>query len=238
MSWDSTNPNRKQIMDLLDDKDNEIDDATDNDIVEEPNERTNDDQIIGVNFKMEISPDTKPSEQDVITLLYSKVAELIEKWISNKNIEGIYTKENYVLNSNLNKNVREWTIDHRVIFRKKVIIAEIYLNLQRSLKVFQLYEKVKDLCAKYYIKLEGKNSIEGFTKKMGFVVGSHVNSASTEYYVNKLVESINESTDVMEIKKQVTFERKLCSRVLVVYGLEKEANRMDIEMMAKKYTGF
>ena len=94
-------------MDLLDDKDNEIDDATNNDIVEEPNERTNDDQIIGVNFKMEISPDTKPSEQDVIALLYSKVAELIEKWISNKNIEGIYTKENYVLNSNLNENTRE-----------------------------------------------------------------------------------------------------------------------------------
>ena len=33
-----------------------------NDAVEEHNERTNDDQIIGINFNMEISLDAKPSE--------------------------------------------------------------------------------------------------------------------------------------------------------------------------------
>jgi len=201
MSWDSTNLNRKQIMELIDDKDNENDDKTNNDALEEPNERMYDDKIIGVNFKMEISPNTKPPEQDIIALLYSKVAELIEKWISNGNIDGIYTKENYVLNSKLNDNALEWAINQRVIFQKKVIIAETYLNLQTLLKVFQLYQAVKDLCIKYHMKIEAKKSTEGFTKKMGFVVGPHVNSASTDYYANKLVASINEFSDALEIKK-------------------------------------
>ena len=62
MSWDSTNPNRKQIMELIDDKDNENDDKTNNDALEDPNERMYDDKIIGVNFKMKISPNTKPPE--------------------------------------------------------------------------------------------------------------------------------------------------------------------------------
>ena len=62
MLWDSTNPNRKQIMELIDDKDNENDDKTNNDALQEPNKRMYDDKIIGVNFKMEISPNTKPPE--------------------------------------------------------------------------------------------------------------------------------------------------------------------------------
>ena len=134
---------------------------------------------------------------------------MIEKWISNGNIDRIYTKENYVLNSKLNNNALEWAINQRVIFQKKVIIAETYLNLQTSLKVFQLYQAVKDLCNRYYMKIEAKKSTEEFTKKMGFVTGLHINPASVDYYANKLVASINKFSEVLEIKKQVTFERKL-----------------------------
>jgi len=49
-------------MELIDDKDNENDHKTNNDALEDPNERMYDDKIMGVNFKMEISPNTKPSE--------------------------------------------------------------------------------------------------------------------------------------------------------------------------------
>ena len=62
MSWDSTNPNHEQIMELIDDRDSENNDKANNNTLEEPNERMYDDKIIGVKFKMEISPNTKPPE--------------------------------------------------------------------------------------------------------------------------------------------------------------------------------
>ena len=155
-----------------------------------------------------------------------------------ENVEGICTKENYVLREKLDHHAQDWAIGNRVIFKKKIIVAETYLHLKTTLKVFQLYRVVKDLCAKYHIKIEGKKLIEGFTKKIGFIVGPHVETASNEHYATQLVESINESMDVLEVKKQVTFERKLRSKVLIVHGLEDEANRIDIELSCKKYPGF
>ena len=43
---------------------------------------------------------------------------------------------------------------------------------------------------------------------------------------------------IIKIKKRVTFERGVWSKALVVYGLEAEANRIDIELVTQKYKGF
>lgn len=81
-------------------------------------------------------------------------------------------------------------------------MAETYLQLKTTLKVFQLCRAVKDLCEKYHIKIEGKKLIEGFTKKIGFIVDPHVETASNEHYATQLVESINESMDALEVKNK------------------------------------
>ena len=138
----------------------------------------------------------------------------------------------------LDDHAQDWVIDHRVIFKKKIIVAETHLHLKTALKVFQLHRAVKDLCEKRHIKIEEKKLIEGFTKKIGFILGPHVETASNEHYATQLVESINESMDALEVKKQVTFERKLRSKVLIVHGLEDEANRIDMELSCKKHHGF
>ena len=238
VAWDSANPNTKQIMDLIDNNNNDVDGNIDNDERMESSEAPIDGDIVAINFKMEISPESKPSEDEVIGLLCSKVINLIKTWIVTENIEGTCIKEKYVLRGKLEENVLEWAIDHRVMFKKKVIVAETFLHLKTKLKVFQLCSAVKELCAKYHVKIEGKKTNKGFTKRIGFIVGPHVESASNEHYATQLVESINESMDVLEVKKQVTFDRKLRSKVLIVHGLEDEANRIDVELSSKKYPGF
>ena len=76
------------------------------------------------------------------------------------------------------------------------------------------------MCAKYHAKLETKNSVEGFTKRIGFLVGPCANAASTELHTYQLVESINKAEGALEMKKQSTCERGVSSEALVVYGLE------------------
>ena len=113
---------------------------------------------------------------------------MIETWILTENVEGICTKENYVLREKLDDHAQDWAIDYRVIFKKKITVAETYLHLKTTLRVFQLYRVVKDLCAKYHIKIEGKKLIEGFIKKIGFIAGLHAEPASNEHYATQLVE--------------------------------------------------
>ena len=91
-------------LDLIDNKNDNNEENADNNNKIESNEVLIDEHITAINFKMEISPESKPSEQDVITLLCSKVANLIEKWILTKNVEGICIqgrKENSALKENL-----------------------------------------------------------------------------------------------------------------------------------------
>ena len=139
-----------------------------------------------------------------------------------------------MIKNKLHQRAKEWAKDHRVIYRKKVIYAEAFLKLQTPLKVFQLYATVKELCTKYHIKLETKNTLEGFTKRIGFLVGPYVNAASIEYYTNHLVDSSDELVGSIEIKKQMTYERGVRSKVLVVYGKDQEASKLDMEIMSKQ----
>jgi len=204
-----------------------------------PMEGTSDDEnILGVMFKMEISPDPDLSEEKVIMILYSKVKKLIYQWIKHKDIEGIYTKEHEVLVDNLEEQAFEWAIDSRVIFKKHIIVAETFVDLKTEQKVFQLYEKQKDMCKDFCVKLETMKSVEGFTRRIGFLSGPHVQTALTEFYERKLVDASPDSEGMIAIKKQATFERGIRSKVLVVYGLESEANCIDMEIVAKKYKGF
>ena len=65
------------------------------------------DSILGVSFKIEISPDPDLTEEKVIMILYSKVEELIHQWIQYKDIEGIFTKEHKLITKELNKKATE-----------------------------------------------------------------------------------------------------------------------------------
>ena len=195
------------------------------------------DQYIGVNFRMEINSETNPTEEAVIKLMFSKVADLIQRWINNREINGIGLKDGRVIKEGINQRAKEWATDHRVMHKKKVIYVETYLKLQTILKVAQLHSSVKELCTKYHIKLETKRMMEGFTKRIGFLVGPYVKAASTEYYINQLKDSNNKLVGSIEIKKQMTYERGVQSKVLVVYGRDQEASKLDMEIMSKQHKG-
>ena len=66
------------------------------------------------------------------------MSNLIETWILTEHAEGTHAKENYALREKLGDHAQDWAIDHRVIFKKKVIVAETHLHLKTALKVFQL----------------------------------------------------------------------------------------------------
>jgi len=122
-----------------------------------------DDSILGVSFKMEITPDPDLTEEKVIIILYSKVEELTSHWIQYKDIEGIYTQDHKVIVDEFKAQALDWALENRVIFKKHIIIAETFIDLKTEKKVFQLYSSQKELCKKYCLKLEKKKSVEGFT---------------------------------------------------------------------------
>ena len=78
--WDNTTSYQQRIIDSITDIVNDGNMESDNDKdFDTYKMATRDDQIIGVNFKIEISLDSNPKEEDVIGLMYSKVAELIKR---------------------------------------------------------------------------------------------------------------------------------------------------------------
>ena len=211
VSRDDTMPNQQRMIELVSemvDSDSEAPNTSGRGKIDDNQENQfQKDQFVGVNFRMEINAETNPTDEEVIKLMFSKVADLIQRWINNREINGIGLKDGQVIKEGINQRAKEWAINHRVMHKRKTIYAETYLKLQISLKVFQLYSTVNDLCTKYHIKLETKHMMEGFTKRIGFLVSPYVKAASTEYYVDQLEDSTNKSDGSIEIKKQMTYER-------------------------------
>ena len=240
--WDNTTSNHQQMIESLTDLvDKDLESPNDNKIDETNiNQETNnqDHQFIGANFRMEINAQSNPTEESVIKTMYSKVSELIQRWFNNREIIGIELKDGTVIKEGVNQRAQEWATDYRVIYKKKVIYEETYLKLKSPFKVIQLHSSVKDLCSKYHIKLETKHMMKGFTKRIGFLVGPYVNAASPEFYIKQLGLKNDQFDRSVEIRKQMTYERGVRSKVLVVHGIEQEADKIDMKIMSNQYEGF
>ena len=77
-----------------------------------------------------------------------------------------------------------------------------------------------------------------FTKKIGFIIGPYVKFALIDLYSEKMVLKLKYFDRSIELKKQMTYERGMKSKVLVVYVVEEEADIIDTEIIQQKFRNF
>jgi len=229
---------------------NELKDSVQNSIqnpfidgMEEESVLQNDIKILGINFRMEISYDNQPNQEEILATIYDKVIQLLNAWIQSKDIVGVYGLDHHVITQDLEDNVKDWGRDPRIIAKKQLMTVDLCLELQTEKTTFQLFQSQKEACEKFCIKLETKKTDMEYTKRIGFVSSVYVQEASTDYYAKELT---NQGTKVfgvkadglLEVKKQFTFERGTKSKVLVVYAVESEADRVDQALMTGSFKHF
>ena len=73
---------------------------------------------------------------------------------------------------------------------------------------------------------------------MGFIVGSYIHLALSNNYTQQIESTIARDLKLIEIKKQMTFERKERSKVLAVDTVKSEAEDIDFAMVNLKFKNF
>jgi len=91
----------------------------------------------------------------------------------DRNIEGVYSHEHGLYTTDF-YDIDSWLNDPKLIVKKIVIYAEMYLQLNTRCTIIQLYQAQKEFCNHHHLKLEIKKIDIEYMKKIGFIVGSNV----------------------------------------------------------------
>ena len=146
------------------------------------------DEVLGINFRMEISYDNDPDHQEIFITICDKVINLLNAWIKPGGIAGVHDKDHQIVKDNLQDNINDWGIDPRIIAKKQLITVDLCLQLNTKKTTFQLCQSKKRECEKYCIKLETKKTEMECTKRIGFIANVYAQEASQDYYTKELID--------------------------------------------------
>ena len=102
-----------------------------------------------------------------------------------------------------------------------------------------LYTNQKEYYDNNNIQVESKKKCMEYIKKIRFLVGTYVQLASPDYYINEITNDMNLEEGIIDIKKRFTYEKNTRSKVLTVYAIENEAQDVDerlCEIKSLRYT--
>ena len=66
-----------------------------------------------------------------------------------------------------------------------------------------------------------------YTKRLEFISSLSVDLAEPNKYVTQMIQEADLHVCMIEIKKQITFEKGTLTKVLITHRLEEEANEID-----------
>jgi len=154
------------------------------------------------------------------------IGDLLELWVKDNAIEGVVALDNKIIDKGL-QDYQAWAIPPKIIHRKHYVTAEMIVSVKTNESAYSLYMKEKDYCEKYHIHVSSKNTIMEYTTKIGFLTGTYVKVASPKYYISDLQRRLDINCNLIEVKKEYTYDKGKRSKVLVVYAIEKEAEKID-----------
>ena len=102
-----------------------------------------------------------------------------------------------------------------------------------------LYTNQKEYCDNNNIQVESKKKYMEYIKKIWFLIGTYVQLASPDYYINEITNDMNLEEGIIDIKKRFIYEKNTRSKVLTVYAIENEAQDVDerlCEIKSLQYT--
>ena len=93
--------------------------------------------------------------------------------------------------------------------RKKITITHVIIAVHTELSTYQLCDKSKDTCNKHKISASSKETIIEHTKRIGMISGPHVQLVSTMKYNEILINNLGGTTNLIETRKQIVYERNM-----------------------------
>jgi len=138
----------------------------------------------------------------------------------------LYDMDNNLIDNKYDE-TEKWAIQPRVVKRKDIVRVDTIIHVKTHLKAYGLYMNQKAYCNHNDIRIIGKNTGFEYTKKIGFLSGTYVQLASQEKYSNEIIEEMELDPNVIDIKKEYTYEKGKRSKVLSVYAVEQEAKVVD-----------
>lgn len=218
---------------LQDDNNNELLDDTMNERMENSHQlQTN---MKGLSFEMEFDIDEENNHYVATSVMF--VSDLLERWIKSNAIEGVLAQDNSLLNKGFD-DYQAWAIPPKIIHRKNYVTAEIIAMVKTNESAYALYSKEQDYCQKFNIHVSSKNTIMEYTTKIGFLTGTYVKIAASKYYITDIKRRLDINENVIEVKKEYTYDKGKRSKALVIYATENEAEKIDKKlknMKSKRY---
>ena len=187
--------------------------------------------IKGLSFEMEFEIDE--IHDHYVSTSTKFVGELLQKWLKSNAIEGVKAVDNTFIRKEL-LTYQSWAIPPKIIHRKQSITAEMIVEVETNESAYSLYLKEKDYCNKYNIRVSSKNTIMEYTTKIGFLTGPYVKIAAPKYYITDLKRKLDITNNLIDVKKEYTYDKGKRSKVLAVYAIEKEAENIDAQLKRLK----
>lgn len=203
-------------------------DSEDDDDEQEECNKENKSKKVDKYFTLETTFDRNDeySDEDYAEGLNEMSVQLIQAWMNEQVIDDVYDEENNSFN-NAYEDFDKWNIEPRVVKRKDYVKVETIIHIKTELKAYGLYMNQKEYCDQNDLRISGKNTGFEYTKKIGFLSGTYVKLASQEKYSDEIIEAMDLNQNLIDIKKEYTYEKGTRSKVLAIYAVEREAKEID-----------
>jgi len=206
--------------DTIEQQDNSMNDKFEN----TQNEQSN---MKGLSFEMEFKIDDVNDHYVVMSIMF--VSDLLKRWLKSNAIEGVVAQDNSMIVNGF-EDYQAWAILPKIIHRKQYVTAEIIATVQTNESAYSLYSKEQEYCQKYNIHVSSKNTIMEYTTKIGFLTGTYVKIAAPKYYISDIKNRLAITNNVIEVKKEYTYDKGKRSKVLVIYAIENVADQIDEQL--------
>ena len=80
------------------------------------------------------------------------------------------------------------------------------------------------------MSLSTKETKMEYTKRIGMISGAYIKIADTKNYNEIITNEIEIPERMIEVRKQFVYEKNMRSKMMVVYAVEKEASKIDLQL--------
>ena len=196
-----------------------------------------DDSIKSILFTTEFENDNLLQDDEMEKILSNNVCKCAQEWKEYSQIDGVVSHDCYVKMNNFHE-TEEWCCKPRLIHKKKHATVEMFAQFITSLSTCELHKAQEERCLKHSIKITSKETELQHVKRLGCTIGPNAKIAAPSIYVEKINSTAGLHRGIIEIKKQVTFEKDAKSKVLMIHATVDDAKETDSKLIDTRFEGF
>ena len=184
---------------------------------------------------IEMSFGHSENKDQYVPSILAYTLDLITKQVDSKAIDGVIGVDNKTIISSEFHDYQAWTYKPRIIEKKNYVLAEMMMSVKTDKSAYALYENQQEYCDKYKIKVTTRRTTMEYVNKIGYLTGTYVKLASSEYYIEDINSRLGISNGIVDIKKEYTYEKGKRSKVLMVYVISSQVKQV-LDGMSKMKT--